>query len=145
MKGINPMKRLVAFAAAALVCGALGCGRTATVSGKVTYQGKPVLSGSVIVLSWDGTARSGVIYADGSYKVEGVKKGAARLGVFSPDPATAHSILHHAETSDKNSGKPEKGKSPGWFPLPRALGDPATSGQKCDVTSSRVQFDIELK
>src|SRR4051812_10074770 len=73
--------------AAVIVFAAVGCGgRTATLTGKVTYQGNPVVSGSVIVLGADGTARSGVIQPDGTYAVEGVPRGPVRIGVLSPDP-----------------------------------------------------------
>src|SRR5262245_41962740 len=66
------MKRARALALLVVLAAAAGCGGTATVNGKVTYQGRPVLSGSVIVLNADGTARSGVILRDGTYAVEGV-------------------------------------------------------------------------
>src|SRR5437016_3362903 len=60
---------------------ATGCGgNTAIVSGKVTYQGRPVTSGSVIVLNQDGTAESWVILPDGTYSVPGVKRGHVKFG-----------------------------------------------------------------
>src|SRR4051812_48201833 len=45
----------------------------ATVSGRVVFHGQTVSSGSIIALSDDGTARTGVILPDGTYKVEGLK------------------------------------------------------------------------
>src|SRR5262245_32724591 len=119
-----------------------GCDSTATLSGKVTYQGRTVASGTVIVLNADGTAASGVIHPDGSYSVEGVQRGHVRLGVLSPDPAHARSILvtNRAKDDHKSTkpGRPTaKPKTPGWFPLPHDLGDPGKSGLGCDVTSSR--------
>jgi hypothetical protein len=121
-------------------------------SGKVSYQGHPVLSGSVIVLNADGTARNGVIKPDGTYSVGGVSRGRARIGVLSPDPARARSILEKEKNQAKVNQLPGKDKAPrtrpgtgGWFPLPRNLGDPDQSGLECDVSSSRVQHDIEMK
>ena len=43
------MRRARAFGPLVLLAALTGCGGTATVSGKVTYQGRPVLSGSVIL------------------------------------------------------------------------------------------------
>src|SRR5437762_1561676 len=83
-----------------------GCGgSTATVSGKVTYQGRTVTSGSVIVVNEDGTAESNVIQPDGTYSVPGVKRGRVKVGVLSPEPARAHSILKPRDTRAKGSGK----------------------------------------
>ena len=65
-----------------------GCGDgTATLSGTVTYKGRPVTSGSIIVLNGDGTARSGVIQPDATYTVAGVKLGRVKIGVLSPNSA----------------------------------------------------------
>ena len=100
--------------------------------------------GCVIALSEDGTASSGVIRPDGVYVVEGVKRGRVRLAVASPDPVHARSILkkNNQHKSVQRRTKPGEG---GWFPLPKELGDPEKSGLACDVVSSRVEHDIEVK
>src|SRR5262245_22724470 len=99
-----------------------GCSSDATLTGKVSCKGRLVTSGSVIVLNADGTARSGVIHPDGTYLVEGVKRGTVRVGVFSPDPVHARSILkpedHKSKTvpkSGKNTKPAPKPTDPGWF------------------------------
>src|SRR5438477_1667604 len=99
------MRRAIPLLAALLLPMLIGCGGTATVAGKVTYQGRPVLSGSVIVLNDDGTAVSGVIQPDGTYSVEGVKKGRVKVGVLSPDPTKARSVLHTEAAAAKNTHK----------------------------------------
>jgi hypothetical protein len=144
------MSRARLFLPAVLLVALCGCGGPATVSGKVTYRGRPVLSGSVIFLNQDGTARTGVIQPDGSYSVEGVARGRARIGVLSPDPAHARSILKPPEEPKPdpraNHGKPPpKAGREGWFPLPTALGDPEKSGLECDVSAGRVGHEIEMK
>src|SRR5438067_2401783 len=121
------MRRAISTAAAVvLAAAATGCGGT-TVAGKVSYRGRAVTSGSVIALSEDGTAQTGVIRPDGTYAVEGVKPGRVRFGVFSPDPVHARSILtgHPHPPKDKH-GKPTHtaAATPGWFPIPKELGDP---------------------
>src|SRR5689334_22127745 len=102
------MKRLVTVLPLLVVAALSGCGnRGATVTGKVSYRGRPITSGSVIVRNADGTAESGVILPDGSYSVAGVKPGHISFGIFSPDPAHARSILkpaeHHPKEPPKNA------------------------------------------
>ena len=87
----------------------------------------------------------------GRSSVEGVKGGRARIGVLSPDPAHARSILTPDENRAKEASKHAKGakkaarpKAGGWFALPHELGDPDKSGLTCDVTSSHVEYDLEL-
>src|SRR5262245_35060772 len=78
------------------VCGILllvlsvvfGCGPgSATVTGKVTYKGKPVVSGTVVMLGSDERMVSAEIKADGQYVLAGVRSGKVRIGVSSPPPA----------------------------------------------------------
>ena len=138
------MRRARPILAALLLASLAGCGGGgARVSGSVRYQGKPVLSGSVIVLHADGTACSGVIQPDGTYTVSGVKPGPARLGVLSPDPARARPV----GKKGKHEGKPKRTKpgTDGWFPLPAQLGDPEKSGLTCDVSGSSIKHDIDVK
>src|SRR5438128_758039 len=74
------------------IIGLCGCGRTATMTGKVSYKGRPVIYGSVIILHADNTARSGIIQADGGYTVEGIQPGTVKIGVISRDPSKGTSI-----------------------------------------------------
>jgi hypothetical protein len=139
------MKRVGLLLPAALAVALSGCGGPATVNGKVIYQGRPVLSGSVIVLNADGTAEEGVIQPDGTYSVEGVNRGRVRIGVLSPDPAHARSILKPGVNQANHPRPDPKAARAGWFPLPRNLGDPEKSGLTCEVSASRVKHDIEMK
>src|SRR5437868_5190561 len=113
-----------------------GCGGdTATVRGKVSFQGRPVIYGSVIFVSADKTAREGVIEADGSYTVKGVHPGEVRIGVASRDPTKGRSTRlgepsHH---KGKAGVAAAKAATKGWFPLPRTLEDPDKSGLSCTV------------
>ncbi len=130
-----------------LPAGAAGCGSRATVAGKVTYQGRPVVYGSVIVLSADKTARSGVIEPDGSYTVEGVAPGEVKIAVLSHDPAKGRSVLRGERASHLRRLGPAAAKAAakGWFPLPHKFEDPETSGYGCTVGTGRVRYDIELR
>lgn len=118
--------------------------RTATVEGRVTYQGRPVVYGSVVIISADKTARSGVILPDGSYKVEQVHPGPVRIEIHSPDPAKGRGIP--AADEEKRPPGTQRGETrPGWFPLPSRFGVAATSGLDTTVTAGRNQHDIEMR
>ena len=122
-----------------------GCGRTATVTGKVTYKERPVVYGSVVLQNEDMTAVSGVIEPDGSYTVENVPAGLVKIAVLSRDP-----------TKGRGGDKGARGKKTGdkklavkppadWFPLPPHYEDPQTSGLQLHVGTGRVEHLIELK
>jgi hypothetical protein len=130
-----------------LLAGACGCGNTATVTGKVTYQGRPVTYGSVIFLSADNTACEGVIEPDGSYTVQGVHAGDVKIGVISRDPSKGRSVLRGEKPArpGKAGGAPRKPPPEGWFPLPTRFEDPASSGLGCTIASGHVVHPIEIK
>jgi hypothetical protein len=128
-----------------------GCGNgTSTLSGKVSYRGRPVTSGSIIVLQDGGTARSGIIQPDGTYSVAGVERGHMRVAVISPNPAHTRSVLtveaNRARVGHKRThAVAYRPNTSGWFPLPHDLGDPATSGLECDIAATNVEYDISAK
>jgi hypothetical protein len=124
-----------------------GCGNRATVSGKVTYQGRPVTYGAVIFIAGDGTARSAVIAPDGSYKFEGLSPGPFKIGVLSPDPSKGRSARRHHKAAPSQDGTVGSPGTPGttWFPLPARFETASTSGLDCTLGSGAVNHDIELK
>jgi hypothetical protein len=127
--------------------GAGGCGNRATVSGKVTYQGRPVTYGAVIFVAGDGTARSAVIAPDGSYKIEGLSPGTLKIGVISPDPSKGRSARRQHKPAPPQDGAADSPGTQGvaWFPLPTQFEPPSTSGLDCTVESGTVDHDIQLK
>jgi hypothetical protein len=121
-----------------------GCGKTSQVTGKVLFQGRSVVYGSVILLGADNKARSGVIEPDGSYTVDGVGRGETKIAVISRDPSKGRSVRRDEHLADSGKASSPTPLS-GWFPLPRRFEDPAASGLTCVVDSSRVNHDIEMK
>ena len=121
-----------------LLAGVCGCSNTAEVTGKVTYKGRAVRYGSVIFLSADKTARSGVIEPDGSFTVEGVPRGAAKIAVISRNPAMGRSVVRNGKRT-----RPDKIEQ--WFPLPPQYESPTTAGLSCTIDAGRFRYDIELK
>jgi hypothetical protein len=126
----------------ALFALAPGCGPgTATVAGKVTYQGKPVVWGSVTLKAADGSVHQIGLNADGTYRLDRVPVGPAKVGVSSPDPAPS-ARAKSLEDARVPAGPPPL--PPGaWFPLPAKYADPATSGVTVQVGGG--PGDIELK
>jgi hypothetical protein len=90
MGAFTTRKRWVARALLFLVpLAALGCGQAVgDVSGRVTYRGSALPSGTVTLLASDGKPYWGPIQADGTYQVPGVPVGKAQVCVTSyEDPA----------------------------------------------------------
>jgi hypothetical protein len=148
----GPVPRTVAWMvralAAALLVSACGCGKPGgTVNGRISYRGHPVTYGSVILVSADGTSHSGSIKPDGSYTVNRVPPGAVKIGVVGRDPAKRRTVLEGGQRLSRADKGAAAKKHPDeiWFPLPRKLEDPETSGLSCNVTPGRVDHIIDLK
>lgn len=141
-KALSRLRRS-AWGLTAFLLLACGCARTATVSGKVTYKGRAVTYGSVIMVLTDKTARSTFIEADGSYTVQGVPPGVVKIGVISPDPAKARTVIQKSD-SGLTGKEAAQAAAKRWFGLPRQFADPETSGLTCTIGRGRVQHDIDL-
>src|SRR4051794_17669711 len=63
---------------------ALGCQGRGDMTGKVSYKGKPVPFGTVLVQSNDGSSHQANIEPDGTYSIQGVLVGTVRVAVNSP-------------------------------------------------------------
>jgi hypothetical protein len=132
-----------------VVLAAAGCGPgSADVTGKVTYKGKPVVCGAVVIVGADGLPKSGLIQPDGTFRVEAVRVGPARVAVTSPPPASAASTRPKARGGRDAGGDGEKTPPPqappadpevvkNWVSLPEKYGDPTQSGLTIDVPSAQ--------
>jgi hypothetical protein len=146
------MRFLVQLASAAVIVAVTGCGPATTdVAGKVTYQGKPVVYGTVVFIGADGTPKSGAIQLDGTYRVTGVPIGTARVAVSSPPPPGV--TLPGRKTK---SGKDDLGKGDGdvaqahpdvvqkWFAIPEKYGEPTQSGRTVEVKAGQaINLDLD--
>jgi hypothetical protein len=97
------------------------------------------------LLGADNIARSGSIGPDGSFVVEGVSPGEVKIGVISRDPSKSRGVQRQERKAGSGKKEAESSETGAWFPLPRALEDPAGSGIVVTVGSGRVKQDIELK
>jgi hypothetical protein len=124
---------LIPFAAA-------GCAPArGDVSGKVTYQGRPLVYGTVMFLGRDNLPVMGPIRPDGSYTVTGVLVGEAQVAVNSPDPLPAQRVDKRGRAMTSPVDRSQ------WFPIPEDYGDPRKSGLQCPVGRGQTPYDIDLK
>jgi hypothetical protein len=132
--------------------GVAGCSKSANVTGKVTYKGKPVTSGSVSFIASDSVQYSGQIQPDGTYAIPKVPTGSVKVLVSSPNPGGAN----RGSTKGRPRGgegdlagappaAPEAAATTGWFPLPEEYADLAKSKLTLEVKGNPAVLDIELK
>lgn len=128
--------------AATLLALAVGCAGRGDVSGKVTYQGKALVWGTVQVEGSDGMLKQANITTDGTYSVRGVATGQAKVAVSSINPSSSDFQPRQAE------GQPAPPPRPvvkGWFPIPEKYDTPHKSGLAYPIKSGANTIDIELK
>jgi hypothetical protein len=140
------------------VCLALllaGCGSKGTISGMVTYQGKPIPSGNVTFFPANGAPVVATI-SDGKYTAEKVAAGPARVAVVSisgdPGGSSAAGRMMDAKPPP-DAPMPEearkvfegKGRIKKGIRIPANYSDPDKSGLTCTVTGGSQTHDIDLK
>jgi hypothetical protein len=141
-------RQTITLAAACLLLGLTGCGKgQATISGTVTFEGKPLKFGSVFMVGEDRESHSSEIGADGTYRIEKVPFGNARVVVSSIDP---QENLVPAFPNNRPGAlgpklPPGRVNNEGWFPIPADYGDLNKSGLTLTVDQANKVFDIPLK
>jgi hypothetical protein len=127
-----------------------GCGPSrGTVSGKVTYKGKPVVWGTVTVVASDNMSYAGAITSEGAYAIPNVPHGPVKFCVTSPNPDAKK---RPAETLPKHGGDDLPGADPAgalpptgsWFPIPEKYADFQQSGLIGTVNTETV-IDLPLQ
>jgi hypothetical protein len=128
-------------ALALLTLAAVGCGR-GDVAGKVTYQGKPLVFGTVQFEASDKTIKQANIEQDGSYSIPGVPIGEAKVAVSSDNPQGG---AFQPLAREGMPPPPPPPKVDGWFAIPPEYQD--LSKPKLTYTVKRGQntYDIDLK
>lgn len=125
-----------------------GCGgdsagpKVGTLTGKITYKGIPLNTGTVQVQSADGRGGSGPITADGAYTIGDAPLGDVTITVKVVAAATAGT-----KTIARPPGTPampgESDKPP--VTIPAIYGDKAKSGLTFTVKSGTQTNNIDLK
>jgi len=129
----------------------VGCGGSSTgsVSGKVTFQNKPVVCGSVTIIGSDKKARNGAIQPDGTYTVEKVAVGEAQVGVMSPNPNIQVEFTKGRRGKGKGENTEPTAKLPKevldkWVPISRDYDNPEKSGLSLTIAEGENTFNIVL-
>ena len=120
----------------------LGCAGRGDVSGKVRYEGKPLVWGTVQFEARDGSLSQGNIGSDGSYSIRGVSTGEVKAAVSSRNPKSSDFIPIEKEGGRKFPSLPEV---QGWFAIPPRYEDFSSSGLTYLVKPGENTIDIELK
>ena|SRR5437588_766530 len=124
----------------ALVLTLIGCGPgRGDITGKVSYQGKPLRSGTVSVLGSDGVPKSGLINQDGTYTIHDAPAGSIKALVTSADPGESQPAVRIQGTP-----QPKVDRS-GWFAIPEKYGDFEKSGLTFELKSGPNTWDIDMK
>ena len=125
-----------------------GCGggrATATVTGTVSYQGKPLPAGKVSFWGPNDQVASALIGEDGTYEATNVPLGLVKVAVSTPLPPPPE-IVKAAREGKRRFGKGElitvDSKT---VSIPPKYSDPAKSGLSFTVTEGSQPFVIELK
>jgi hypothetical protein len=122
-----------------------GCSRPkGTVTGKVSYNGEAVPSGTVAFYGKDDEVSSAPIGPDGTYEATKVPLGEVKVTVTTPLPPDPSA----AERLKKNPMVIERGitiKQQKVVSVPRKYNLPGTSGISLTVTQGSQPFDITLK
>jgi hypothetical protein len=145
---MNQKYRLARSLPCLAVLALAGCGpATGSISGKVTFKDKPLPGGTVTFLGSDKKVRSAPIGNDGTYTVEKVAVGEAKIGVAPPPPPPRLPGGMKMDPS-KMGGGPE-GAAPTSDDKPVIIPDkyqtPEKSGLTFTVNSGKQDHNIELK
>jgi hypothetical protein len=134
----------------------VGCSSSATVSGKVTYQARPLTGGTVLFTSTEGKgSRSAQIGEDGSYTIPNMPTGPVKIAVEtkSAQPPTMLGGQPNMKPPPGVDLPPEAAKSGVYGdskkktaePIPEEYGDPDRSGLEYTVTRGSQTKNIDLK
>lgn len=160
----------LAMAAVTLMSSAAGCGglQRGDVSGIISMNGKPVVSGTVTFIGADGNTKTATITESGAYKVQGVVTGTATIVIDSPKPnVTPTSPSGRSDGRGRDSGRGVDPNLPAdaprverprdnpnavsdevakkWFPIPPQYSDNTKTTLKFDVLPGTNRHDVILK
>ena len=130
---------LALFASALL---AAGCGeKTASVSGHVTFNGKPVTSGTVVLVGADGKSSDpGAVQADGAFSILKSPAGKVKVSFDNPPPPPATNQPGVANPEAKEQAE----TAARYTPTPQNYKNPDQSGVTLDIKSGKNE-NVEIK
>jgi hypothetical protein len=134
-----------------VLVGLAGCsGTTSTVTGKVSYKGTLLKGGNITFLGEEGKGSvSGPIGEDGSYKLEKVPVGEAKITVETDSlrrRAQAHSYKAppDAPKGAGSAGISAEEAQRRYVEIPLVYSDPSATSLRCTVKAGKQDFDVKL-
>jgi hypothetical protein len=135
-----------------LIAALSGCsgsgGKTASVSGKVTYKNAPVTGGQIMFHTSSGAPIMGAINPDGTFSFGGVPIGPATVTIDTDSLKGQAGGSDYTKMGGKHEGfkAPEKtGGNPVYVKIPPKYKDPKTSKLSVDVKKGKnedMNFDL---
>ncbi len=159
----STLKRLRWLGLLVLLTTVVGCGGgfgsvTGTVQSK--SKGKKVIWGTVTFIGKDGVARPGMITLEGTYKVNGVPVGPAKILVSSEDPRASGGGVKANVSPRQRAGDGTRPPPPGeatetppevpeavkksWFPISEKYSSPDKTPLSTTVNKGENTYDIIL-
>jgi hypothetical protein len=139
----------VATIAAFSLIFATGCGaKTTAINGTVTYQGRHLTGGSVIVYCQNQQIVRGIIDSEGHYTIPNVPTGTAMVTVHSHTPIPAGFQLRQTLPPVNNgpiSPSVDASKPGDAVIIPERYTVPEESGLALNVDRNNLEFNIDLK
>jgi hypothetical protein len=122
-------------------------GGSPTVSGRVTYLGRPVIWGSVILVGADGRSAVGRIQPDGTFTVTNAPTGEVGVSITSPDPLAQHYATQLKTSRDRVPvaqwpAMPVDRQQ--WFLIPKRYEDAQKSELTLTVKRGSNECDLTL-
>ena len=126
-----------------------GCGSgTAQVEGNVTFDGKPMPGGSVVLYCGDGQIVRGLISADGHYAIPNVPRGPAKIAVQSharvPQGLRLSQQVPPAVNGPIHPSSVDNALGDRVVTIPARYSVPEESGLSLVVDGKGTTFDIHL-
>src|SRR6516162_8701931 len=135
--------------ALSLVC-EISCDKSrGTITGNVTFENRPVVTGTVILVDESNQPFAGAIEPNGRYSVKDVPFGRIKVTVSSPNPIRNRESLTAANKLAKEPQDarlvPDGFDPKTWFEIPVKYADHFTSGLTVTINEPNTTFDILLK
>jgi hypothetical protein len=140
---------------------ATGCSGSGTITGKVSYRGRPLTGGTVVFASTEGQgSKTAQIQPDGTYTITRMRTGPVQIAVDTrsarpPDtmnPRVSNKPPKNMQPPPGTTLPPDAPAGYGDQPkygnaerLPPQYADPANSGLTYTVTAGAQTYDISLK
>ena len=119
-----------------------GCGgkKTATVSGKVTYQGQPVPLGAIYFNGPDGQLSMGILQNDGSFTATDVALGEVKATVQARDPG-----IYAQQIRGPGNAVAAKTSPAAFVAVPAKYAETSTTDLTFTITGDTKDLEVKLE